>query len=71
MVLDAAARKEIKRVSLGKGIAGILISPDGARAYVAASADHCIAVVDLKTLAMIGKIETGRGPDGMAWAVRK
>jgi YVTN family beta-propeller protein len=71
MLLDAAARKEIKRVSLGKGIAGILISPDGARAYVAASADHCIAVVDLKTLAMIGKIETGRGPDGMAWAVRK
>ncbi len=71
VVLDAAARKEIKRLNLGKGVAGILISPDGSRAYVAASADHCIVVVDLKTLAMIGKIETGRGPDGMAWAVRK
>ncbi|MFZ0805016.1 MAG: YncE family protein [Candidatus Sulfotelmatobacter sp.] len=71
VVLDAAARKEIKRVRLGKGIAGILISPDGARAYVAASPDRYIAVVDLKTLAMIGKIETGRGPDGMAWVVGK
>lgn len=71
VVLDAAARKEIKRLNLGKGIAGILISPDGSRAYVAASRDNYVAVIDLKTLAMIGKIETGRGPDGMSWAIKK
>jgi len=71
VVLDAAGRKEIKRISLGKGVAGILISPDGLRAYVADSHDNYIAVVDLKTLAMTGKIETGRGPDGMAWASRE
>jgi len=25
-------------------------------------------VIDLKTLTVTGRIETGKGPDGMAWA---
>jgi len=71
VVLDAAARKEIKRISLGHGVAGILIVPDGSRAYVAVSSDGEVAVVDLKTLSVTGRIATGKGPDGLAWAVRK
>jgi YVTN family beta-propeller protein len=70
-IFDARARKGIKRLSLGHGAAGILIVPDGSRAYVAVSRDNYVAVVDLKTLSVIGRIETGKGPDGMAWAVRK
>jgi len=71
VVLGTAARKEIKRVSLGHGAAGILIGADGSLAYVAASRDNCVAVVDLKTLSVVGRIATGKGPDGMAWAARK
>jgi YVTN family beta-propeller protein len=71
VILDAVARKEIKRLSLGHGAAGILIVPDGSRAYVAVSRDNCVAVIDLKTLAVSGRVETGKGPDGLAWAVRK
>jgi len=71
IVLDAASKKELKRISLGHGVAGILIVPDGSRAYVAVSPDSQVAVVDLKTLTVTGRISTGRGPDGMAWAVRK
>jgi YVTN family beta-propeller protein len=71
VVLDAAARKEIERVRLGDGAAGILIATDGSLAYVAVSRDNCVAVVDLKTLSVIGRIATGKGPDGMAWAARK
>ena len=48
-----------------------LIAPDGSSAYVAVSRDNYVAVVDLKTLAVTGRIETGKGPDGLAWAVRK
>lgn len=44
-----------------------MIEPGGARAYVAVNGDNYIAIVDLKTLAVTGKLETGRGPDGMAW----
>jgi YVTN family beta-propeller protein len=58
-------------LSLGHGAAGILISPEGSRAYVAVSRDNYVAVVDLGTLTVVGKFETGKGPDGMAWAVRK
>jgi YVTN family beta-propeller protein len=70
-VLDRVARKERRRIGLGRGAAGILIVPDGSRAYIALPRDNCIAVVDLKTLSVTGRIETGKGPDGMAWAVRK
>jgi len=71
VVLDAAARREIKRLSLGHGAAGILMVPDSSRAYVAVSRDNYVAVVDLKTLTVAGRIATGRGPDGIAWAVKK
>jgi YVTN family beta-propeller protein len=68
LVLDVAARKVTKKIPLGRMVEGILIEPGGARAYVAVNGDNYIAIVDLKTLAVTGKIETGRGPDGMAWA---
>jgi len=71
VVLDASTRKELKRLTLGHGVAGILIVPDGSRAYVAVSPDSQIAVIDLKSLSVTGHIATGKGPDGMAWAVRK
>lgn len=70
LVIDAASRKAAKRVKLGKSAAGILIVPDGSRAYVALTADGKVAIFDLKTLSKTGEIATGRGPDGMAWAVR-
>jgi YVTN family beta-propeller protein len=48
-------------------VAGILVTPDGSRAYVAATNDNYVAVVDLKTLEPSGRISTGNGPDGMDW----
>ncbi len=71
VVVDAAARKELKRVNLGRGAAGVLIVPDGSRAYVAVSPDNKVAVFDLKTLSVVGTIPTGSGPDGMAWVSGK
>jgi YVTN family beta-propeller protein len=69
-VLDAASRKEIKQLNLGGGSAGILITPDGSRAYIAVSEKDKVAVVDLKTLGITGQIRTGKQPDGLAWARR-
>jgi YVTN family beta-propeller protein len=71
VVLDAASRKEMKRMKLGRNPEGILIAPDGTRAYVAVNGDNKVAVIDLKTLEVTGHITTGTGPDGMAWAERK
>jgi YVTN family beta-propeller protein len=71
VVYDAASRKEWKRVPIGHGAAGILIEPDGARAFVACTPDNSIAVIDLKTFEVTGHIDVGGEPDGLAWAVRQ
>ena len=70
-ILDAASHKEIKKLDLGGGSAGILMVPDGARAFIAVSGQNKVAAVDLKKLEVTGYIETGKGPDGLAWAERK
>jgi YVTN family beta-propeller protein len=67
VIVDVASRKEIKRIKIGNSIAGILVAPDGSKAYVAATPDNYVGVVDLKSLAMTGKLQTGNGPDGMDW----
>jgi len=46
---------------------GILIPPAGGVAYVAVNGDNHVAVVDLKTWQVTKKIQTGKGPDGLAW----
>jgi YVTN family beta-propeller protein len=71
LVLDASTRKQVKQLKFGGGAAGILMAPDGSRAYVAVSATGKIAVVDLTTLEVVGEISAGKQPDGMAWAVRQ
>jgi len=70
VVLDAATRKEVKRLADVHGSGGIQMQPDGARAYVACGRDGTVAVIDLKTLEMVGKVDVA-GPDGLAWAVRR
>ncbi|HET8923483.1 MAG TPA: hypothetical protein VFN26_10865 [Candidatus Acidoferrum sp.] len=70
-ILDVATRKEVKQLDLGGGSAGILIVPEGSRAYVSVSAGDKVAVVDLHTLEVTSQIPTGKGPDGLAWAVPK
>ena len=70
MVMDVGSRKEVKRIKLGGGSAGILMQPDGSRAYVAVGSDNGVAVIDLKTLEVAGHIETGQEPDGLGWAIR-
>ncbi|MBI4476313.1 MAG: YncE family protein [Acidobacteria bacterium] len=70
VVIDVAARKETKRLKLGRMPEGILVAPDGSRAYVAVNGDDYVAVIDLKTLEVTDRLATGAGsgPDGLAWA---
>jgi YVTN family beta-propeller protein len=69
-VYDAASRKEIRQVPVGHGSAGILMDSVGNRAFVACSPDNYIAIIDLKSLQVIGHLNVGGTPDGLAWAKR-
>jgi YVTN family beta-propeller protein len=67
VVIETATRKEVKRLKLGSSTAGILIVPDGSKAYVAVSGDNKVAVIDLGKFELLKTFETGKDPDGLAW----
>jgi DNA-binding beta-propeller fold protein YncE len=70
IILDVASRRVIKRIDTGGGGSSILVVPDGSRAYIGMTGADKVAVVDLGKLEVVSELQTGEGPDGMAWVVR-
>lgn len=70
VIYDVKTRKPFKSVAIGHGAAGILVQPDGARAFVACTPDNYVVVLDLNSFQVTGHIDVGPGPDGLAWATR-
>lgn len=68
IIFDAATRKETKRIKIEGGTVGIAVAADSRRAYVCLQETGSVAAVDLEKLEVVGKVETGKGPDGIAWA---
>jgi DNA-binding beta-propeller fold protein YncE len=70
VVLDAASRAVVKRLPIGHGAAGIQLEPGGKIAYVACTPDNYVALIDLRSMAVVGHLDAGPQPDGMAWFIR-
>jgi len=75
IVLDAASRREITRVTLDEADTGdgaVLVSPDGTRAYLGLRDADRVAVLDLETLEVTHDISmgAGSGPGCMYWVAR-
>lgn len=70
-IFDAGTRKEVRRVPIGRGAAGLEVQPDGTRAFVSCTPDDYVAIIDLASQTVAGKIDAGKQPDGLAWAVRR
>ena len=73
IVLDAASRKEIKRLKVAPrdtGDGGVFVMPDGSRAYLGLRDDHSVVVIDLKTLEIESRFPMGpdSGPGCINWA---
>ena len=71
LLIDIKSRAPHKRIALGANSEGILVAPDGSRAYTTLNAKDAVAVIDLKTMTVVGEVKTGKGPDGLAWAARR
>ena len=72
VILDAATRREITRVTLGQADTGdgaVLVTPDGTRAYLGLRAEDRVAVLDLNTLEVTKELPMGEGtgPGCMYW----
>jgi DNA-binding beta-propeller fold protein YncE len=70
VIVDTTTHQVVKRLHPGGNGGGIQMRPDGVRAYVATGGAGYVAVIDLKTLEIVGKIDAGGGPDGLAWYVQ-
>lgn len=68
VVIDAATRKETRRMKLESEPLGIVFSKDGKIAFVSALQNDFVLKIDLEKFEVIGKIETGKTPDGIALA---
>jgi DNA-binding beta-propeller fold protein YncE len=68
VVFDAASRKQVGQIDAGGGVGGILVQPDGARAF--GSSSQGVVVIDMNSLKVVGRIDVGPRPDGLAWAAR-
>ncbi len=49
---------------------GIVITPDGKRAFVANTSADFVTVLDLEKLALAARFHAGREPDGLGWCAR-
>jgi len=72
VVMDARTRTVIRRVPLGAtdtGDGAVLVTPDGARAYLGLRAADRVAVLDLTTLELTQEMPMGEGagPGCMFW----
>ena len=66
---DEAKAKPTMLTQFGRSATplGILIAPDGRRAWVALAAMDEIAEVDIATRKVVRLLKAGRGPDGMGY----
>jgi YVTN family beta-propeller protein len=66
-VFDAATHKELKRIQVGGGTEGLIVEPNGRRAFISSPPQNKVVIIDLPTLAVTGEITGLDGPDGLAW----
>jgi YVTN family beta-propeller protein len=66
-VIDVATRRIVKRIPIGHGAAGLLVDPNGSRAFASCTPDNYVAIIDLHTFQVTGHINAGGNPDGLAW----
>lgn len=52
----------------GQGPQGLTLHPDGRHLFLSLSAVDAVAVVDLETRRVVGRLPTGAGPDGIAFS---
>jgi len=60
---DGSVRKELTSIPVARGVA----VADEASVVFVTSSPHQLVLIDARTLQEIKRVDTGRGPDGVAW----
>jgi len=71
-IVERASRRELARLPFpGAGPQGITTTPDGRHALLSLSRQSRIAIIDIAARRVIGYIDAGPTPDGIAWTPRR
>lgn len=68
VVIDAGSRKEVRRIKIESQPFGIVFTADGKYAFVSALQPDVVLKLSLETGEILGRVETGNVPDGLALA---
>jgi DNA-binding beta-propeller fold protein YncE len=68
-ILERETRRELARLDLaGAGPQGVTLTPDGRYVFLSLSTQSRVAVIDLSTRTIVGHVNAGETPDGVAYA---
>jgi YVTN family beta-propeller protein len=67
VVIDVDKDAVVGVISNTPGVHGLAPAPDLARGFVSCGRENKAAIVDLKTLEILSKVDTGANPDGMLY----
>ena len=69
--LDRASRRELSRLEFAGGAPqGITITPDGRYVFQSLSQQARVAIIDVRTRAVVGQLAAGETPDGVVYTTR-
>lgn len=66
--IDVAGLKVAATIKTGAGAHGVVIAPDGRRAYVTNTYASTVSVIDIGTRKVIATVRVGKGPNGISIA---
>ncbi|MGH9666506.1 MAG: YncE family protein, partial [Bryobacteraceae bacterium] len=66
-VLDADSGTIVGKIPDTQGVHGIAIAPESGRGFVSDGQANTVTIFNLKTLARIGDVPTGKKPDGIIY----
>jgi YVTN family beta-propeller protein len=67
IVIDAAKREVVSRIKVPGVPLGLQFSADGKTVYVSRTQAGRVDAIDVVKREVVGSVETGNGPDGLAW----
>jgi DNA-binding beta-propeller fold protein YncE len=70
-LIDLQTLKVARTLDVPRSPQEVLIQPDGTFAHISCDASKQVAVIDLNEWKVVKLINTGPGPDGLAWAKRE
>jgi YVTN family beta-propeller protein len=67
-VIDTAANRVLRTISVPKGPHGLVVTPDGRKVYVSSDGDSSVSVIDTTSDRVVATIDVGPNPHGLAMA---